>query len=116
VGKVAIEAEVLAELQHLVSLVEQLIGGEPLEATPLADFNEVDGDAELMSIYDKGKEFVFIHSYSIDNPINNYIELRSTTYPEMAIALPHPAFTRTSSLLTNIMDADALAKWREDLC
>ena len=115
-GKVAIEAEVLAELQHLISLVKRMIGGESLEATPLADFNEVDGEAELMSIYDEGKEFVFIHSVSKESPLDNYIELRSSTYPEMAIALPNPAITRTSPFLTNLMDADALAKWREDLC
>jgi hypothetical protein len=116
VGKVAIEAEVLAELQHLISLVKRMIGGETLEATALADFNESDGEAELMSIYDEGKEFVFIHSTSRDSPMDNYIELRSTAYPAMAIALPNPALTKTSSSSVNTMDADSLAKWRDDLC
>lgn len=114
-GKVAIEAEVLAELQHLISLVKRMIGGEALKASPLANFNESDGDAELMTIYDEGKEFVFIDSESKDNTLNNYIELRSTLFPEMAIALPRPAFTRQSAEAKH-MDADALAKWREDLC
>jgi len=115
VGKVAIEAEVLAELQHLISLTKRMIAGEPLKASPLADFSEEDGEAELMTIYDDGKEFVFIDSSNDDNLLNNYIELRSTLFPEMAISLPRPAFTRTKSE-TEIMNPTDLAKWREDLC
>ena len=115
VGKVAIEAEVLAELQNLISLVKRMISGEALKASPLANFNDDNSDAELMTIHDKGREYVFIDSESNDNTLDNYIELRSTIYPEMAIALPRPAFTRTSAEVKP-MDADALAKWREDLC
>ncbi len=114
-GKVAIEAEVLAELQHLISLTKRLISGEALKAAPLADFNEADGQAELMTIYDGGKEFVFIDSSNEDNLLNNYVELRSTVYPEMAISLPRPAFTRTKSE-ASVMSPMDLAKWREDLC
>lgn len=114
-GKIAIEAEVLAELQHLISLTKRMIAGEGLKASPLADFNEEDGEAELMTIHDEGKEFVFIDSTSGDNNLNNYIELRSTRFPEMAISLPRPAFTRTKPEST-VMSAEELAKWREDLC
>lgn len=114
-GKVAIEAEVLAELQHLISLTKRLISGEALKASPLADFDEEDGQAELMTIYDGGKEFVFIDSSNEDNLLNNYIELRSTVYPEMAISLPRPAFTRTKTE-ASVMSPKELAKWREDLC
>lgn len=92
-----------------------MIAGEALKATPLADFDEVDGEAELMTIHDEGKEFVFIDSTSNDNSLNNYIELRSTRFPEMAIALPRPVFTKTSSEAEVMSDTD-LAKWREDLC
>lgn len=114
-GKIAIEAEVLAELQHLISLTKKMIAGEGLKASPLADFNEQDGEAELMTIHDEGKEFVFIDSTSGDNSLNNYIELRSTRFPEMAISLPRPAFTRTKPE-SDVMSDDELAKWREDLC
>jgi len=106
---------VLAELQHLIALTKRMISGEALKASPLADFNEQDGEAELMTIYDEGKEFVFIDSSSSDNTLNNYIELRSTLYPEMAISLPRPAFTRTKPE-TDMMSPADLAKWREDLC
>ena len=94
-GKVAIEAEVLAELQNLISLTKRMIGGESLKASPLANFNDANSDAELMTIHDGGREYVFIDQ-SNDNTLDNYIELRSTIYPEMAIALPRPA-TRTSA-------------------
>ena len=114
-GKVAIEAEVLAELQNLISLTKRMIGGESLKASPLANFNDPHSDAELMTIHDNGREYVFIDSESSDNTLDNYIELRSTIYPEMAIALPRPAFTRTSADVAP-MDEEALAKWREDLC
>jgi len=114
VGKVALEAEVLAELQHLTELAKRMITGESLKATPLADLDATDGTADIMTIIDGGKEFIFINCES-DEVANNYLELRSTMFPEMAISLPRPAFTRVSQESVH-MDEAALAKWREDLC
>lgn len=111
-GKVAIEAEVLAELDKLIGLVKRLISGESMEATPLVEFSEGKDSADLASLFDAGQEFIFIDSHS-DQPLENYIEIRSTLFPEMAISLPRPAFTRVSEQQT---EEAALAKWREDLC
>ena len=113
-GKVPIEAEVLVELEKLIALAQRMIAGEAMKASPLANFDEVNGKADLASIIDNGEEFIFISSQG-DESLDNYIELRSTTFPEMAITLPRPAFTRIGEP-TDAMSAEALAKWREDLC
>lgn len=113
-GKVPIEAEVLAELELLLGLAKRMIAGEAMKASPLANFDESGGKADLASIVDGDKEFIFVSSEGAD-ALDNYIELRSTTYPEMAITLPRPAFTRIGEVSAP-MSAEALAKWREDLC
>lgn len=104
----------LAELQHLTELAKRMITGESLKATPLVDLDATDGTADIMTIIDDSKEFIFINCES-DEAANNYIELRSTKFPEMAISLPRPAFTRVSEE-SKSTDAASLAKWREDLC
>jgi len=114
VGKVPIEAEVLAELERLMDLVKRMISGESMKAASLADFDEGYGKAEVASIIENGQEFIFINAEG-DDSLDNYIELRSTIFPEMAITLPRPAFTRMNKE-SGLMSADALAKWREDLC
>jgi hypothetical protein len=113
VGKVPIEEEVLSELENLVRLVQKMISGESLKAAPLAEFLESYGQADLASIFDNGQEFIFISSEG-DDKLDNYIEIRSTLFPEMAITLPRPAFTRMGE--SSPMSAESLAKWREDLC
>ena len=51
-GKVAIEAEVLAELQNLISLTKRMIGGESLKSLSFKpNFNDANSDAELMTIH-----------------------------------------------------------------
>ena len=113
-GKVPIEAEVLVELKRLMGLVKRMISGESMKGSPLVNFDEGYGKAELVSIVEKGIEFIFISSEG-DDALDNYIELRSTIFPEMAITLPRPAFTRMGDEISP-MSADALDKWREDLC
>jgi len=113
VGKVAIEAEVLAELDKLIGLVKRMISGEPMQASPLAEFEEGIESADLASILDDGQEFIFIDSHSPE-PLEDYIELRSTLFPEMAITLPRPSFTRMGE--QPVIDEASISKWREDLC
>ena len=112
-GKVPIEAEVLAELERLMDLVKRMISGESMRASSLVNFDEEYGKADIASITEGENEFIFISAEG-DDSLDNYIELRSTLYPEMAITLPKPAYTRIGS--HDPMTADDLAKWREDLC
>lgn len=97
-----------------MDLVKRMISGESMKASTLARFNETYGKGDIASIIENGKEFIFINAEG-DDSLDNYIELRSTVFPEMAITLPRPAFTRMNEE-SGLMSADALAKWREDLC
>jgi hypothetical protein len=114
VGKVPIEAEVLAELERLMDLVKRMISGESMRASSLVNFDEEYGKADIASITEGENEFIFISAEG-DDSLDNYIELRSTRFPEMAITLPSPTVTRMGEK-TLMMSDDALAKWRQDLC
>ena len=112
VGKRAIEDEILAELDKLIELVKRMIAGEAMSATPLMEFREGGDDADLVSIFDEEREFIFIDSRG-NGPLEDYIELRSTTLPEMAITLPRPMITALRETRRSKIEGD---KWREDLC
>ncbi len=109
-GKTAIEDEVLAELHALNQIVGHLVSGQPLKAVEMTSMNADDGDCTIATILFEEKEYFFVDAVGND-VLDNYISVRSSAYPEMAIQLPRPAFLHMGAESTT-----DIAKWRQDLC
>ena len=99
-----LESDITRELDKLVSLTVSMIKGNPAQMIELTNIVEGDAEADVAPLLVDDEVFYFVDLQS-DNPMEDYIELRSSKFPQMAITLPRPLFTRIKE-----------KGWRGDLC
>ena len=99
-----LESDITRELDKLVSLTVSMIKGNPAQMIELTIIVEGDAEADVATLLVDDEVFYFVDLQS-DNPMEDYIELRSSKFPQMAITLPRPLFTRIKE-----------KGWRGDLC
>ena len=99
-----LESDITRELDKLVSLTVSMIKGNPAQMIELTNIVEGDAEADVATLLVDDEVFYFVDLQS-HNPMEDYIELRSSKFPQMAITLPRPLFTRIKE-----------KGWRGDLC
>jgi hypothetical protein len=99
-----LESDITRELDKLMSLTVSMIKGKPAKMIELTSITEGDSEADIATLLVGDDIFYFVDLKS-ENPLEDYIELRSSKFPQMAITLPRPLFTRIKE-----------QGWRGDLC
>jgi len=94
VETIAIESAVVNELNALHALALRMIGGEAMNVIEFATVEEGPDSAEIATIDDGGEIYHFVVNTSKEQEIDDFLELRSGKFLEMAITLPKPLFTR----------------------
>ena len=99
-----LESEVTLELQKLVELTLSMIKGNPAKMIELTSLEEKDASADIATLLVDNEIFYFVDIKS-ESALDDGVELRSSKFPQMAISLPRPLFTRIKE-----------KGWSEDLC
>lgn len=99
-----LESDVTRELERLVTLTLSMIKGNPAQMIELTTVKEGDAHADIATLLVDDVVFYFTDMKGEDD-FDDYIELRSSLFPQMAISLPRPLFTRIKE-----------QGWSEDLC
>ena len=99
-----LESDIKSELDKLVQLTLNMIGGNPAKMIELTSLEDDGSSADIATLLVDDDIFYFVDMKS-DNPMDDGVELRSSKFPQMAISLPRPLFTRIKE-----------KGWREDLC
>ena len=99
-----LESDITNELNKLVKLTRAMIKGNPAQMVELTSLDDDDICVDIATLLVDDDIFYFTDAKSED-PLDDYIEIRSHALPQMAISLPRPLFTRIKE-----------QGWSEDLC
>tara|TARA_B100000035_G_C21015664_1_gene561680 strand:+ start:718 stop:1032 length:315 start_codon:yes stop_codon:yes gene_type:complete len=99
-----LESDITKELNKLVKLTRAMIKGNPAQMVELTSLDDDDICVDIATLLVDDDIFYFTDAKSED-PLDDYIEIRSHALPQMAISLPRPLFTRIKE-----------QGWSEDLC
>lgn len=99
-----LESDITKELNKLVKLTRAMIKGNPAQMVELTSVDDDDICVDIATLLVDDDIFYFTDAKSED-PLDDYIEIRSHALPQMAISLPRPLFTRIKE-----------QGWSEDLC
>lgn len=99
-----LESDITKELNKLVKLTRAMIKGNPAQMVELTSLDDNDICVDIATLLVDDDIFYFTDAKSED-PLDDYIEIRSHALPQMSISLPRPLFTRIKQ-----------QGWSEDLC
>ena len=88
-----LESDITKELNKLVKLTRAMIKGNPAQMVELTSLDDDDICVDIATLLVDDDIFYFTDAKSED-PLDDYIEIRSHALPQMAISLPRPLFTR----------------------
>ena len=88
-----LESDITNELNKLVKLTRAMIKGNPAQMVELTSLDDDDICVDIATLLVDDDIFYFTDAKSED-PLDDYIEIRSHALPQMAISLPRPLFTR----------------------
>ena len=90
-----LESDITRELDKLMSLTVSMIKESPPKMIELTSITEGDSEADIATLLVGDDIFYFVDLKS-ENPLEDYIELRSSKFPQMAITYSQDPYLQES--------------------